>query len=337
MDARRTGLLRAVWPGIHRSAVWTAAARDWSAPTACGYHLDMGPPGADMIASRLQADWGLGPISATPLTGGMNSQTWLVTDGTTRWVAKSVPADTARRFEAGLRVAAAVEATGIPAGAPVPRPGGRLTAIRGGRTIALLTFVEGVGLTGEGDGQQRLIGTVLARAHLALRGADVPADERFNWLDPDADHLGLRPWLRPAIADAITHWERLPPESLTWGLLHSDPAPEAFLASDDGRCGLIDWDRALMGPLMYDLASAVMYVGGPAHARALIEAYATAGVLGRVEIERTLRPMLQLRWAVQADYFAMRIASNDLTGINGSSENDQGLEDARQALAGFAS
>ncbi len=267
----------------------------------------------------------------------MNSWTWLVTDGTTRWVAKSVPADTARQFEAGLRVAATVEAAGIPAGAPVPRPGGRLTAVQDGRTIALLTFVEGVGLTGEDDDQRRLIGTILARAHVALRRSDLPADERFHWLEADAGHLGLRPWLRPAIADAIATWEGLPPESLTWGLLHSDPAPEAFLATEDGRCGLIDWDRALMGPLMYDLASAVMYVGGPAHARALIEAYATTGLLGRVEIERTLRPMLQMRWAVQADYFAGRVASNDLTGITDPAENEDGLEDARNALAPMTS
>jgi hypothetical protein len=29
---------------------------------------------------------------------------------------------------------------------------------------------------------------------------------------------------------------------------------------------VIDWSYALYGPLLYDLASAVMYVGGPDHA-----------------------------------------------------------------------
>jgi hypothetical protein len=35
---------------------------------------------------------------------------------------------------------------------------------------------------------------------------------------------------------------------------------------------------------------------------------------------------------VQADYFAWRIAENDLTGIAGPEENEKGLEDARRFL-----
>jgi hypothetical protein len=30
-----------------------------------------------------------------------------------------------------------------------------------------------------------------------------------------------------------------------------------------GHCGIIDWSSAEHGPLLYDLASAVMYLGGP--------------------------------------------------------------------------
>ena len=38
---------------------------------------------------------------------------------------------------------------------------------------------------------------------------------------------------------------------MTWGLLHADPAPEAFrLDPDTGRCGVIDWSYALCGPLI---------------------------------------------------------------------------------------
>jgi len=44
--------------------------------------------------------------------------------------------------------------------------------------------------------------------------------------------------------------------------------------------------------------------------------------------------MPRFRWAVQADYFARRIASNDLTGISGPRDNENGLEDARRFLAG---
>ncbi len=70
-----------------------------------------------------------------------------------------------------------------------------------------------------------------------------------------------------------------------------------------------------------------------AKALALISAYLEQGVLDRSEVARTLTPMVRMRWAVQAGYFARRISSNDLTGINGLHENEKGLEDARLHLA----
>jgi hypothetical protein len=42
--------------------------------------------------------------------------------------------------------------------------------------------------------------------------------------------------------------------------------------------------------------------------------------------------MLQFRWAVQANYFAWRIAESNLTGINGPQDNEKGLADARRFL-----
>jgi hypothetical protein len=75
-----------------------------------------------------------------------------------------------------------------------------------------------------------------------------------------------------------------------------------------------------------------MYVGGPDHAQDLIEAYLAEGVLQLDEVRRGLAPMLRSRWAVQADYFAWRIAENDLTGIDGPHDNEKGLEDARRVL-----
>src|SRR5262249_6646521 len=144
---------------------------------------------------------------------------------------------------------------------------------------------------------------------------------------------GRRPGLRPAINTALDALEPARPDRMTWGLLHADPAPDAFrLDPATGRCGVIDWSYALSGPLLYDLASAVMYVGGPDHAETLIRAYLGEGILGAAEVDRGLAPMLRFRWAVQANYFAWRIASNNLTGMSGPHENERGLEDARRAL-----
>jgi len=284
------------------------------------------------VARWLARDWNVSGATVEPHHGGMNSRTWFVAAGDARFVAKAVPIAAGAQFSAGLAVAARVEVAGIPAGAPVLTTNGGSSVTRDGWTLALLTFVDGDDLTGDSDRDKRLIGATLARAHLALAGAAFPDAERFHWLDPDGGHLGIRAWIRPAIVDALAGWERLPPSSLTWGPLHSDPAPEAFRFDvTTGVCGIIDWDRALVGPRMYDLASAVMYVD-PRRSGPLVEEYVGHGGLGRDEVERALIPLLRLRFAVQADYFASRISTNDMTGIGDASENEKGLEDARQAL-----
>jgi homoserine kinase type II len=128
---------------------------------------------------------------------------------------------------------------------------------------------------------------------------------------------------------ALKNRERAWPQ----GLLHADPAPEAFrLDLASAQCGIIDWSSARYGPLLYDLASAVMYLGGPTRASAMTDTYQAAALLTGREIAEGLPVMLRFRWAVQADYFAWRITVNDLTGITGPEENEKGLEDARLAL-----
>jgi Ser/Thr protein kinase RdoA (MazF antagonist) len=291
------------------------------------------------LRACLAEHWGLTDPVVRAHHGGMNSATWLIWHGDRRWVAKAVPPEQKSAVAAGLAVAARLERAGVPAGAAVPTAGGHLVADVDGMAVGLLTWVGGDPLTGAGDGEQDLIGRTLGRVHHLLTGvaADLTGTQvqRFHWVDTDADHLGIRPWLRPAVTAAVAAYEESGPPSLTWGLLHADPAPEAFrLDAATGVCGVIDWQAALVGPLMYDVASAVMYVGGPSRAGALLSAYQRQQVLSRAEIDRALPVMLRMRWAVQADYFARRIAAGDLTGIAGPADNETGLADARQRLTG---
>lgn len=86
------------------------------------------------------------------------------------------------------------------------------------------------------------------------------------------------------------------------------------------------------GPFVYDVASAIMYAGGPDRAGELLEAYAAAGPVPRAELEAALPVLLRFRWAVQADWFARRIARGDETGGDADA-NRAGLSDARAALA----
>jgi hypothetical protein len=55
-------------------------------------------------------------------------------------------------------------------------------------------------------------------------------------------------------------------------------------------------------------------------------------VVSADEVERGLAVMVRFRWAVQADYFARRIATGDLTGIDSAAENENGLADAQAGL-----
>lgn len=294
-----------------------------------------------MISDRalrgcLAGRWGLPDVSIQPHHGGMNSATWFVHGtGGRRWVAKAVVPAAGRALAGGLAAAAAVEAAGVPAGVPTPTRDGALVARVDGVPLGLLRWVPGAELTGTDVDEQRTIGRTLARVHAVLREARVEPTDRFHWLDPQAAHLSIRPWIRDRVAAAVAAYENLGPRSLSHGLLHTDPAPEAFRRDPaTGTCGLIDWGVAMSGPLLYDLASAVMYVGGPDRAGSLLAAYLDQPVLSHSEVERGLPVLLRFRWAVQADYFARRIATGDLTGIASGAENEAGLAHARHALGG---
>jgi Ser/Thr protein kinase RdoA (MazF antagonist) len=263
------------------------------------------------------------------LDGGMNSRTWLVETATgDRLVAKAVPAGRADALSAGLAIAGYLDAAGIRTGAPLPTVDGALVARYRGRVVALLRWVDGEPLSGVAA-EQPLLGATLGAVHRVLRDAPLPGGP-FDWLDPAAPHLDVEPWVRGAVAGALTAYRQLPP--LTTGLLHTDPAPEAF-RYDGAVCGLIDWSTATRGPLLYDVASAVMYVGGPEQAGPLLAAYRAAGVLPAGELAH-LPVLLRLRWAVQAHYFAWRTVHDDLTGIDGPAGNAKGLADARRKLTG---
>ncbi|MDG6108440.1 phosphotransferase [Dactylosporangium aurantiacum] len=263
----------------------------------------------------LAGHWGLTGADVRPHHGGMNSATWFVGHGGRRFVAKAAGG----WFPGGIAVADALARCGFPSGAPVRTLDGRLTVQVGqDERLALLTFVPGAPAD-----DPATIGATLAEVHRLLRGVTVDGEVGMDWVDPDAPHLNLRPWLRDAVAGAVRDLAAAGP--LTEGLLHADPAPEAFIGG-----GLIDWGVAMRGPLLYDVASALMYLGGDG--AALLAAYRTAGLIPAAELRTALPVLRRFRYAVQADYFARRLATGDLTGIAGAEDNERGLEDARRAL-----
>jgi Ser/Thr protein kinase RdoA (MazF antagonist) len=308
----------------------------------------------DDLGDVVRARWGLPGALVLPLGGGMNSRTWLVEVTAScgrvgRWAAKQVTPDQHDPFVRGLRAARLVEGSGVPAGVPRPTVDGADHADLPDGPLALLRWVDGVPLDGDDDDAPAVMGSTLGAAHRVLRGLDDGSAAGFPpWPDLRGEHLDVEPWVREAVAGALAAYRSLVDDDgrgpLEVGLLHADPAPDAFLrpvpggAGGSAACGLIDWSSAAHGPLLYDVASAVMYVGGLERGRALVEAYAAvvAPGAGAAALLPSVEVLLQLRQAVQAAYFARRVAESDLTGIDGPEGNLEGLHHARDFFAALA-
>jgi Ser/Thr protein kinase RdoA (MazF antagonist) len=246
----------------------------------------------------------------------MNSRVWAIRSaGGDRFVAKVMSV----RSEAGLRVAQELESRGFEAGAPVHWD------VVDGELVALLRFVDGEPLR---PSDAALLGETLALVHNLLADAAVPETiDCWPWSTLEELEPGLIAdgRLRGRVQAALAAGEGLAP-AVTHGILHGDPAPCAFLRNA-ARVALIDWGSVLHGPLLYDSASAWMYAGPD-----VVSGYARgADALPAAELEQ-VTTFLDVRWAVQAAYFAWRIRNAVQTGIHDGSENERGLADARTAL-----
>lgn len=278
-------------------------------------------------SDALAEHWGLRGAEVSPLGGGMNSDTWLVRVAGATYVAKSVPPDGVADLLDGAEAATTLAEAGFVTGRPVPTRAGDVLAREAG--LALLEHVPGCELDGGSVEEQRLMARTLAGVHVAAGPAPGPVTSTFGteWLSTAAPGVADHAWLVAAVDAVRAETDAL---TLTWSLLHTDPVPDAFVHDDvTGVTGLIDWAGARRGPVLYDVASAVMYLGGRAHASAFLAAYASEGPLADGELGH-LDAFSRFREAVQGAYFAQRLASDDLRGGVRTADNEKGLADARR-------
>ena len=277
----------------------------------------------------LDGFWGMHAADVRPLGGGINSETWLVEHQGSTYVAKRVSSHSIADLVAGCEVAAGLAEAGYATGPPVPTADGRLVLIE--HAMALLEFVPGRELEGETDEEQHWMATTLVGVHRAGGPAPGPSPATFmtEWLGLEVRGVEAHPWLVQVVEAVRAETD---PLNVTWSVLHTDPAPEAFLHDDStGVTGLVDWTGARPGPVLYDVASAVMYLGGPEHAQPFLGTYATDGPLQEHEMQH-LDAFRRFREAIQGTYFARRLATNDLTGGIDHADNEKGLNDARRRL-----
>lgn len=280
-------------------------------------------------AECLKRFWGIEAAHVSPLGGGMNSKTWSVVHQGSMYVAKSVSPAALADLVAGADVATMLAEAGFVTGRPVPTRDGRLVVTE--PAVALLEHVPGRELDGEADEEQVWMASTLAGVHAAGNPTGGPGIATFapDWVSPMMPGVEAHPWLLGAIEAVRAETD---PLTVTWSVLHTDPVPEAFIHDDDtGVTGLIDWAGARRGPVLYDVASAVMYLGGTPHASAFLSAYLAQGPLGVEELKH-LDSFRRLREVVQGVYFAGRLATEDLTGGVDQADNEKGLDDARQRL-----
>lgn len=285
---------------------------------------------AAVVSAIVLARWSEIPEAITPLEGGMNSATVSVRLSRGRFVAKWVPLKNRDALHAGAAAAVLMSAGGLSAGAPLSTDSGDLSVEVGSGVLSLLEWVPGSALTGRSDQDQRQIARTLAKAH-GMETREVTRRPFFEWIHGSAPGLGAEPWVRPAVHAVCNEYALLPP--VTWGILHTDPAPEAFLYDElTDSVGLIDWAGSTRGPLLYDVASALMYLGGIKRGSTFLGEYALCGSIFSDEIDSHLSAFRRFRGAVQAVYFSQRLLADDLTGIADGSENWKGLHDAHEIL-----
>lgn len=277
----------------------------------------------------LQQFWALEGAVVRPLGGGMNSATWSVEHNGSTFVAKRVDAGQVQELAAGCEIAWKLADLGVVTGRPVPTTDGRIVLNEHG--LALLEHVPGRELEGETDEEQRWIAETLASVHVAGGTARGPSAATFmtDWLSPQLPGVERHPWLRRAVEAVRAETD---PLALTWSVLHTDPSPGAFVHNEGtGVTALIDWAGAKRGPVLYDVASAVMYLGGPAEASGFLGTYRSRAPL-QPEEWQWLNAFRRFRFAVQGAYFAWRLATDNLTGIEEGGDNEKGLDDARLGL-----
>jgi Ser/Thr protein kinase RdoA (MazF antagonist) len=291
-------------------------------------------PDDDRLQSLLRDQWHLVPTEITEISAGVLSHAWEISAGSVRYVARLVDASGRQPLEAGLAAANHVRGYGVEAGRPVRTLNGALTAeLPGGGcatrkprgVLAVLRRVPGRTLVGGDPVDQQFWGDRLGAMHTVLQGFHHPGLRPWSLLDPDAAHLSAEPWLRPAIADAINATTRLTvTDRLTYGVLHGDPAPSDFVVDPaTGRAGVLDCGASGTGPLVYDVAAAVVYAGGLERSAELLDGYLAASPVDRDELHAALPVLLRFRWAVQADRWAR-------------AHDRVGLARARAALASLA-
>ncbi|HEY3470593.1 MAG TPA: phosphotransferase family protein [Amycolatopsis sp.] len=243
---------------------------------------EAGPPGVSVPA--LEAFLGArglltGPLRVELLSGGRSNLTYLLSDGSGRWVLRRPPLGhvlaTAHDMDREFRVLTALHPSAVPVPKPIVRAGPEVL----GAPFYVMAFAEGEVLREPGQlekfaGATRLAETlvdVLARLH-----ATDPAAVGLGELGRPDGYLErqLRRWARqlrdshsrelPELTALGARLGRAVPRTSTPSIVHGDYRLDNMVIdpADGAVVAVLDWEMATLGDPLADLASAVAWWDG---------------------------------------------------------------------------
>ena len=241
------------------------------------------PPGLDLVRLRARLDADLpglvsGPLRARLFEGGRSNLTYLLEDGTARWVLRRPPLGhvlaTAHDMAREHTVLAALHPTRV----PVPQP----LLLVGDDTVVGAPFYLMEYVAGTPHRDADVLGALgPERVHtLGVHLVDTLVD--LHALDPEAVGLGafgrpegflerqLRRWGKQldasrnrevaGVDDLHEQLARTLPESPAPAIVHGDYRLDNVLVGDDDRIrAVLDWEMSTLGDPLTDLGLLVMY------------------------------------------------------------------------------
>ena len=285
-----------------------------------------------------------GPLDVRLLLGGRSNLTYLVTDGTHRWVLRRPPlgtlTPTAHDMDREYRVMAALAGTGV----PVPRTVVSCTDESViGAPFTIVSFVEGAVLR---DGKQ----AAELSAEDARRCSEALVDQLAALHALDPHEVGLGGFGRPAgyVARQVRRWRgqwdrvatrELPElallhEKLERGLpmtrvdgaapaiLHGDYRLDNVILGADGPgriAAIVDWEMAALGDPLADLGLLLVYwdpvcepVLGGGHVPAANPGFLSAAELARRYAARSGRDISALSFHRALGYFKLAVIAEGI-------------------------
>ncbi|WP_406208604.1 phosphotransferase family protein [Kitasatospora sp. NBC_01560] len=300
------------------------------------------PPGLDLARLRAHLDRELpgtvrGPLRADLIEGGRSNLTYVLTDGTGRWVLRRPPLGhvlaTAHDMGREHRVMTALHGTGV----PVP---GTLLLDRGtdvlGAPWYLMEYVPGTAhrdaapLAALGPERVHALGERLVDTLAALHRIDPAAVGLADFGRPDGYlERQLRRWstqLAASRSRELPGVERLHdllaarlPASPAPALVHGDYRLDNVLVDPGGTItAVLDWEMSTLGDPLTDVGLLVMYTelagvgGGIIPAAATAPGFPSAGALVARYAGLTGRDAADLDWYVAFASFKLAVVAEGI-------------------------